>query len=101
MLAQEMCLEVPPYVGSEVPGVTGGHGVGVGSALGEEVRAISKPGTKGRWVSYLLTFLPCSFLCFIVAVSQSLDRLLIGGIFLLLLTFANQKIISKFFSSND
>ena len=42
-----------------------------------------------------------SFLCFIVAVSQSLDRLLIGGIFLLLLTFTNQKIISKFFSSND
>ena len=42
-----------------------------------------------------------SFLCFIVAVSQSPDRLLIGGIFLLLLTFANQKIISKFFSSND
>jgi len=42
-----------------------------------------------------------SFLCFIVAVSQSVDRLLIGGIFLLLLTFANQKIISKFFSSND
>ena len=42
-----------------------------------------------------------SFLCFIVAVSQSLDRLLIGGVFLLLLTFANQKIISKFFSSND
>ena len=42
-----------------------------------------------------------SFLCFIVAVSQGLDRLLIGGIFLLLLTFANQKIISKFLSSND
>ena len=42
-----------------------------------------------------------SFLCFIVAVSQNLDRLLIGGIFLLLLTFTNQKIISKFFSSND
>ena len=42
-----------------------------------------------------------SFLCFVVAVSQSQDRLLIGGIFLLLLTFANQKIISKFFSSND
>ena len=42
-----------------------------------------------------------SFLCFIVAVSHSLDRLLIGGIFLLLLTFANQKIISKFLSSND
>ena len=42
-----------------------------------------------------------SFLCFIVAVSQSQDRLLIGGVFLLLLTFANQKIISKFFSSND
>ena len=37
MLAQGMCLEVPPYVGSEVPGVTGDHGVG--SALGEEVRA--------------------------------------------------------------
>ena len=42
-----------------------------------------------------------SFLCFIVAVSQRVDRLLICGIFLLLLTFANQKIISKFFSSND
>ena len=42
-----------------------------------------------------------SFLCFIVAVSQSIDRLLIGGIFLLLLTFANQKIISILFSSND
>ena len=42
-----------------------------------------------------------SFLCFIVAVSQSLDRLLLGVIFLLLLTFANQKIISKFLSSND
>ena len=42
-----------------------------------------------------------SVLCFIVAVSQSLDRLLIGGVFLLLLTFVNQKIISKFFSSND
>ena len=42
-----------------------------------------------------------SFLCFVVAVSQSQDRLLIGGIFLLLLTFANQKIISKFLSSND
>ena len=42
-----------------------------------------------------------SFLCFIVAVSQSVDRLLIGGIFLLLLTFANQKIISILFSSND
>ena len=73
MLAQGMCLEVPPYVGSEVPGVTGGHGVG--SALGEEVRAISKPGTKGRWVSYLLAFLPCSFLCFIsVAEKEAKDR---------------------------
>ena len=42
-----------------------------------------------------------SFLCFIVAVTQGLDRLLIGGIFLLLFTFANQKIINKFFSSYD
>ena len=42
-----------------------------------------------------------SFLCFIVAVTQGLDRLLIGGVFLLLFTFVNQKIISKFFSSND
>ena len=42
-----------------------------------------------------------SFLCFIVAVTQGLDRLLVGGIFLLLFTFANQKIINKFFSSND
>ena len=42
-----------------------------------------------------------SFLCFIVAVSQGQDRLLIGGVFLLLFTFANQKIISKFCSTND
>ena len=42
-----------------------------------------------------------SFLCFIVAVTQGLDRLLVGGIFLLLFTFANQKIINKFFSSYD
>ena len=42
-----------------------------------------------------------SFLCFIVAVTNGLDRLLVGGIFLLLFTFANQKIINKFFSSND
>lgn len=34
-----------------------------------------------------------SFMCFIVAVLQNQDRLLIGGIFLLLLTFVNQKII--------
>ena len=42
-----------------------------------------------------------SFLCFIVAVTQGLDRLLIGGIFLLLFTFVNQKIINKFLSAND
>jgi len=38
-----------------------------------------------------------SFLCFIVAVVENQDRLLFGGIFLLLLTFVNQKIISHFF----
>mgnify|MGYP001197896537 CR=1 FL=1 len=42
-----------------------------------------------------------SFLCFILAVTQGLDRLLIGGTFLLLFTFINQKIIYKFFSSYD
>ena len=42
-----------------------------------------------------------SFLCFIVAVTNGVDRLLVGGIFLLLFTFANQKIINKLFSSND
>lgn len=42
-----------------------------------------------------------SFLCFIVAVTHGLDRLLVGGIFLLLFTFVNQKIINKFFSSYD
>ncbi len=38
-----------------------------------------------------------SFLCFIVAVIESQDRLLIGGVFLLLLTFVNQKIIYRLF----
>ena len=42
-----------------------------------------------------------SFLCFILAVTQGLDRLLIGGTFLLLFTFINQKIIYKVFSSYD
>ena len=38
-----------------------------------------------------------SFLCFIVAVVESQDRLLVGGVFLLLLTFVNQKIIYRIF----
>ena len=38
-----------------------------------------------------------SFLCFIVAVVENQDRLLIGGIFLLLFTFVNQKIIYRIF----
>ena len=38
-----------------------------------------------------------SFLCFIVAVVESQDRLLFGGIFLLLFTFVNQKIIYRVF----
>lgn len=38
-----------------------------------------------------------SFLCFTVAVLEKQDRLLVGGIFLLLITFANQKIIYFFF----
>ena len=42
-----------------------------------------------------------SFLCFIVAVLEGTDRLLIGGIFLLLFTFANQKIIYKLFAPYD
>ena len=42
-----------------------------------------------------------SFLCFIVSVVQGNDRLLIGGIFLLLFTFVNQKIIYTVFSAND
>ena len=42
-----------------------------------------------------------SFLCFIVAVTQSLDRLLVGGIFLLLITFINQKIIIHLFFKYD
>ncbi|MBJ57651.1 MAG: hypothetical protein CMP24_05370 [Rickettsiales bacterium] len=42
-----------------------------------------------------------SFLCFIVAVIDMQDRLLIGGVLLLLLTFANQKIIYYIFKNND
>ena len=34
-----------------------------------------------------------SFLCFTVAVVESQDRFLVGGVFLLLFTFVNQKII--------
>ena len=39
-----------------------------------------------------------SFLCFTVAVVESQDRLLVGGVFLLLLTFVNQKIIYRIFN---
>ncbi len=35
-----------------------------------------------------------SFLCFIIAVTESKDRFLISGIFLLLFTFVNNKIIN-------
>ena len=42
-----------------------------------------------------------SFLCFIIAATQGADRFLIGGVFLLLFTFANQKIIYKLFSMYD
>lgn len=42
-----------------------------------------------------------SFLCFILAVTSGVDRLLIGGVFLLLFTFVNQKIITKVFSNYD
>ena len=34
-----------------------------------------------------------SFLCFIIAVTESKDRFLISGIFLLLFTFVNNKLI--------
>ena len=42
-----------------------------------------------------------SFLCFVVAVVQSQDRLLFGGIFLLLITFANHRILYYLFKKND
>ena len=42
-----------------------------------------------------------SFLCFIVALIEMQERLLISGLFLLLLTFANQKIIYYIFKNND
>ena len=38
-----------------------------------------------------------SFLCFTVAVVESQDRFLVGGVFLLLFTFVNQKIIFRLF----
>ena len=38
-----------------------------------------------------------SFLCFTVAVIESQDRFLVGGVFLLLFTFVNQKIIYRIF----
>ena len=34
-----------------------------------------------------------SFLCFIIAVTESKDRFLVSGIFLLLFTFVNNKLI--------
>ena len=35
-----------------------------------------------------------SFLCFVIAVTEGKDRLLVGGVFLLLFTFVNNKLIS-------
>lgn len=35
-----------------------------------------------------------SFLCFVIAVTESKDRFLVSGIFLLLFTFVNNKIIN-------
>ena len=59
------------------------------------------------YIAYTFSFLNLfffgigSFLCFIVAVIQGEDRLLIGGTFLLLLTFINQKILHWLFKNND
>ena len=38
-----------------------------------------------------------SFLCFIIAVTESKDRFLVSGIFLLLFTFVNNKLINLLF----
>ena len=38
-----------------------------------------------------------SFLCFIIAVTESKDRFLISGVFLLLFTFVNNKLINLLF----
>ena len=60
-----------------------------------------------KYIKIILSFLNLiifgfgSFLCFIVAATQGIDRMLIGGVFLLLLTFVNQKIISKLFYKYD
>lgn len=35
-----------------------------------------------------------SFLCFIIAVTESKDRFLVSGVFLLLFTFVNNKLIN-------
>ncbi len=45
----------------------------------------------------ILLFGVGSFLCFVVSVVQGQDRLLIGGVFLLLITFANQRILYYLF----
>ena len=47
----------------------------------------------------LLLFGSGSFLCFIIAVTESQDRFLISGVFLLLFTFVNSKLI-KFLIEN-
>ena len=38
-----------------------------------------------------------SFLCFIIAVTEGKDRFLISGVFLLLFTFVNNKLINLLF----
>ena len=43
--------------------------------------------------SNFLLFGMGSFLCFIIAVTESKDRFLVSGVFLLLFTFVNNKLI--------
>ena len=45
----------------------------------------------------ILLFGVGSFLCFIIAVTESKDRFLIGGVFLLIFTFVNNKLIRLVF----
>ena len=58
-------------------------------------------------IKYILSFINImlfglgSFLCFIVATVEGNHRLIVGGVFLLLFTFVNQKIILKILDSND
>ena len=70
----------------------------IGSAVKYSEKLMEKDYIDDVYISVnIFLFGLGSFLCFIIAVTESKDRFLISGVFLLLFTFVNNKLINLLF----